>query len=243
MERVKQFKILRCTLAFLLAFCMWPSAKIAHADESASSVSNESTSAKVSAVSNDVIETNQATINEVTAQKTTFPVHTIKKNVDDDKAFVLLILGDGFTKDEQTKFLEAAQARAKVLLSIDPYRQWGNNINIYAMCVESNESGTTYFGTKKDTYFGIDGSYYKFRTDTPTGSTQTYPERAVALRTEVENNVLSSSSNFRPKVSTTHIIYNSNSADEVESSGISSEIDDSLNISISPMASQPQSKA
>ncbi len=240
--RLETSKVLRLLLAIMLVLSFLPHSSVAWAETGNTEVAEETATTHVATTSN-VVETTQAQINELTAQRTTFPVHTIKKNVDDDKAFVLLILGDGFTKDEQTKFVEAAETRSKVLLSIDPYRRWSDSINIYAMSVESNESGTTYFGTKKDTYLGIDGSYYKFRDETPSGSTESYSDRAVALKREVEKYILTSSSSLVPQVSTTHIIYNTNSANEVETSGISANIDENLNISISPWAAQYQSKS
>ncbi len=152
----------------------------------------------------------------LTDQGTTFNVHTIKKNVDDDKAYVLLFMGDGFTASEQTKFLEASKTRAEALLKVEPYRSYANNINIYAMCVESTESGVSHESYPMDTYLGLctwGERTVQFRNNSTDGTsdhgTSIYMNRANKLKEQVETKILTSSDpSFHPSVSTTHIISN-----------------------------------
>ncbi len=76
------------------------------------------------------------------------------------------------------------------------------------MCVESNESGVTVDNVDvKDTYLGVYHSQNsraaKIRTDVD------FKGRIKSLGAEVTNNILTTSSNFTPTVSSTHIISNS----------------------------------
>jgi hypothetical protein len=206
-------RLLSCFLAIALVVGFVPISQ-AHAHESES----------------EGVATPSAVVN---TSGTTFPVYTLKKNVDDDQAMVLLIMGDGFTADEQETFLEAAKTRMDVLLKMEPYRSYANNINVYAMCVDSTASGVYSSWSPKDTYFGIDASTCTFRNDS-------FKQKAITLRTEVENSVLTSSSgSFKPTVSTTHIISNTNSANEVESYGFAYS-DAEAGISVSAMSTQQQ---
>nr|WP_301538551.1 cell wall-binding repeat-containing protein [Bifidobacterium sp. DSM 109963] len=141
-------------------------------------------------------------------EATTFPVHTIKKNVDDDNAFVMLFMGDGYTKDEQAQFLQHVKERTQALLRLEPYRQYSNYINVYAMCVESKESGVSVTdGLAKDTYLGV-----SHRANSRAATIRTdldFQQRIFDLRDEVSAKVLTSSSSFVPEVSSVHIISNS----------------------------------
>jgi hypothetical protein len=152
---------------------------------------------------------------ELTEQGTTFPVHTIKKNVDDDQAVVIVIMGDGFTSSQQDKFLEVAKTRMEQLLRTEPYRSYANNINVYAMCVESAVEGVSYSGSYIDTYLGlvVGGSvstYTQFRGDKLTSNQDSlYEARARELKSQIEENILTTSdANFIPEVSTVAIISN-----------------------------------
>ena len=58
-----------------------------------------------------------------TTQKTTFPVHVIHKTGDDKENFVILIMGDGYTADEQDKFLRDAAEKARGMLTWPPYKE------------------------------------------------------------------------------------------------------------------------
>ncbi|MGL5354239.1 MAG: M64 family metallopeptidase, partial [Clostridium sp.] len=94
-----------------------------------------------------------------------FPVHTIQKTGPDSEKMVLLFMGDGYTASEQDKFISDITERVNKLLSIEPYKEYANEFNIYAMKVESNESGIGRFASSgqpainKDTYFKIKFNY------------------------------------------------------------------------------------
>lgn len=74
-----------------------------------------------------------------TTQKTTFPVHVIHKAGDDKENFVIVIMGDGYTADEQDKFLQDAAEKARGMLTWSPYKEYSDRINIYAVQAVSNE--------------------------------------------------------------------------------------------------------
>lgn len=54
---------------------------------------------------------------ETGAQKTTFPVQVIQKTGDDNENFVILIMGDGYTADQQDQFLADAARKAQGMLT------------------------------------------------------------------------------------------------------------------------------
>lgn len=84
-------------------------------------------------------------------------------DLQDEDAFVLLILGDGFTADQQQTFFDEAQKTADYVMATSPWDEFTDTIKIYALGVVSNESGAK--GDKainqeqadadtRDTYFG-----------------------------------------------------------------------------------------
>lgn len=84
------------------------------------------------------------------------------KTLADEDAFVLLIMGDGFTTDEQDKFYDSAKNTAEYIMQCSPYDEFTDAIKIYALGVTSNESGvrgenaasqTEARADKRDTYF------------------------------------------------------------------------------------------
>ena len=88
--------------------------------------------------------------------KTIFPVHVIHKTGDDKENFVIVIMGDGYTADEQDKFLQDAKKKAQGMLRWSPYKEYSDHINIYAVQAVSNESGISVYGGKNaDTYFHV----------------------------------------------------------------------------------------
>lgn len=85
----------------------------------------------------------------------------------DEDAFVLLIMGDGFTANEQEKFFTESINTANYVMGTSPYDEFQDTVKIYALSVVSNESGAkgdkalTYeeaLSDTRDTYFG--SSYY-----------------------------------------------------------------------------------
>ena len=135
-----------------------------------------------------------------TTQKTTFPVHVIHKTGDDKENFVILIMGDGYTADEQDKFLQDAAEKARGMLTWSPYKEYSDRINIYAVQAVSNESGISEYGGKSvDTYFHV-AAYGK-----ALGFTSGGTDKAKALRAELEESYLDAGAN----VGTIHVLCNS----------------------------------
>lgn len=59
----------------------------------------------------------------------------------DEDAFVLLVLGDGFTENEQDKFYKEAKKTANYIMQTSPYDEFEDIIKIYALGTISKESG------------------------------------------------------------------------------------------------------
>ena len=85
------------------------------------------------------------------------------KDLPDEDAFVLLIFGDGFTKDEQDKFFEEAEKTADYVMATSPWNEFKDTVKMYALGVVSNESGAKADKAinqeqadkdTRDTYFG-----------------------------------------------------------------------------------------
>jgi hypothetical protein len=60
---------------------------------------------------------------------------------DPAKRFNMVVLGDGYTAAEQAKFMEHVNKHLNVLWTIEPYKTYRNYINVYAVEIESAESG------------------------------------------------------------------------------------------------------
>jgi len=83
-------------------------------------------------------------------------------NLADEDAFVLFIMGDGFDSSERDKLYEKAEEFALYLMGTSPFSEFTDAVKIYAMSVDSNESGVSRDceiyaeadNYMKDTYFG-----------------------------------------------------------------------------------------
>ena len=149
----------------------------------------------------DLVQSQGTTLSKnETTQKTTFPVHVIHKAGDDKENFVIVIMGDGYTADEQDKFLQDAAEKARGMLTWSPYKEYSDRINIYAVQAVSNESGISEYGGKSvDTYFHV-AAYGK-----ALGFTSGGTDKAKALRAELEESYLDAGAN----VGTIHVLCNS----------------------------------
>ena len=135
-----------------------------------------------------------------TTQKTTFPVHVIHKAGYDKENFVIVIMGDGYTLEEQDKFLQDAAEKARGMLTWSPYKEYSDRINIYAVQAVSNESGISEYGGKSvDTYFHV-AAHGKALVFTSGGT-----DKAKTLREELEESYLDAGAN----VGTIHVLCNS----------------------------------
>ena len=98
------------------------------------------------------------------------PVYTLQKMGTDRENLVLLLLGDGYTQDQQQRFLQEAQEQLGRLMALEPYSRLAHRINVYAVPAVSNEAGLSSENNKLDTYFGLTTLYgmksIGFRSDT-----------------------------------------------------------------------------
>ena len=83
------------------------------------------------------------------------PVYTLQKMGNDRENLVLLLLGDGYTQDQQQRFLQEAQEQLGRLMALEPYSRLAHRINVYAVPAVSNEAGLSSENTKLDTYFSL----------------------------------------------------------------------------------------
>lgn len=133
-------------------------------------------------------------------QTTTFPVHVIHKTGDDRENFVIVIMGEGYTAEQQKKFLQDATQKVQGMLKWSPYKEYSDRINIYAIPTVSKEAGVgvLYGNANPDTYFQV-GVFGKSCYFTNGGDA-----KAKALREELEKKYLDAGAT----VGTIHIICN-----------------------------------
>ncbi len=131
-------------------------------------------------------------------QTTTFPVHAIHKTGDDRENFVIVIMGEGYTAEQQEQFLQDATEKVQGMLEWSPYKEYSDRINIYAIQTVSNEAGVMNEKTNLDTCFHV-RAYGKSCFFSNGGE-----EKAKELRAELENQYLDTGAT----VGTIHIICN-----------------------------------
>ena len=116
-------------------------------------------------------------------QTTAASVYAIHKTGDDKENFVIVIMGEGYTQEQQEQFLKDATAKAQGLLKWSPYKEYSDRINIYAVQTVSNETGVgvMYGESNPDTYFHVQafGKSCYFAKDGE--------DKARALRAELES--------------------------------------------------------
>ena len=95
-------------------------------------------------------------------KQTDFPVVVLQKTGNDANRNVWLFIGDGYTKEQQDKFLQDVRERVDKILLIEPYKSYKDALNIYAIEAVSKESGVSRAADKgknnarlKDTYLGV----------------------------------------------------------------------------------------
>ena len=91
------------------------------------------------------------------------PVYTLQKMGNDRENLVLLLLGDGYTQDQQQQFLQEARVQLGRLMGLEPYSRLAHRINVYAVPAVSNEAGLSSENNKLDTYFGLT-TWYETKT-------------------------------------------------------------------------------
>ena len=87
------------------------------------------------------------------------PVYTLQKMGNDRENLVLLLLGDGYTQNQQQQFLQEAREQLGRLMALEPYSRLAHRINVYAVPAVSNQAGLSSENNKLDTYFGLTTLY------------------------------------------------------------------------------------
>ncbi|MCK5906230.1 MAG: peptidase, partial [Flavobacteriales bacterium] len=71
-----------------------------------------------------------------------YPVSQINGNKPSDKALDIVIIPEGYTKDELEKFYVDAKRMTEFLLEVSPFKEYSENINVRVVLAPSEESGT-----------------------------------------------------------------------------------------------------
>lgn len=82
-----------------------------------------------------------------------FDVEQIKSSGDPNKCLNLVIMGDGYTANQQDAFMTTATTISNYLFSISPWSEYKNYFNVYAIKVISTESGVKHANTASDCSF------------------------------------------------------------------------------------------
>lgn len=64
-------------------------------------------------------------------------VHVVQKTGSDNDNIVVVICGDGYTKDDQEKFVADARRMWAGALAYEPYRTFAHRFNVYAVSTAS----------------------------------------------------------------------------------------------------------
>jgi hypothetical protein len=126
----------------------------------------------------------------VFAQK--FDVDTLLYNGNLDNHINFVILGDGYTENEFSKFAEDATNYTSAFFNEVPYSNYKNYFNVFIIKVPSNESGAGHPGTATDV---IEPVIPVIEVDNYFGSTFDYAgihRLLVATKTAVVSNILAS---------------------------------------------------
>ena len=70
-----------------------------------------------------------------------FPIEILKQSGSPEKVINLVILGDGYTLEQQDKFLEDASRNISEMFKLEPWKSKEMMFNVYAVKIVSNVSG------------------------------------------------------------------------------------------------------
>ena len=77
------------------------------------------------------------------------PVYTIQKTRSDSENMVIVICGEGYTENQQQKFINDVKKVWSGAMQYEPYRSYADRFNVYALCTASESSfengGSTFF--------------------------------------------------------------------------------------------------
>ena len=81
----------------------------------------------------------------------TIPIYTIQKIRSDTENMVIVICGEGYTKNQQQKFISDVKKVWSGAMQYEPYRSYADRFNVYALCTASESS----FGNGGSTFFDV----------------------------------------------------------------------------------------
>ena len=94
----------------------------------------------------------------------TIPVQVIQKPRSDEENMVIVICGEGYTKNQQQKFVNDVKRMWAGVLQYEPYRSMADRFNVYALCTASESSygrgGSTFFDVYSES-ISVNGSTQK----------------------------------------------------------------------------------
>ena len=77
------------------------------------------------------------------------PVFTVQKTRSDTENMVIVVCGEGYTKNQQQKFIDDVKKVWEGAMQYEPYRSYADRFNVYALCTASESSfengGSTFF--------------------------------------------------------------------------------------------------
>lgn len=77
------------------------------------------------------------------------PVFTVQKTRSDTENMVIVVCGEGYTKNQQQKFIGDVKKVWSGAMQYEPYRSYADRFNVYALCTASESSfengGSTFF--------------------------------------------------------------------------------------------------
>ena len=86
----------------------------------------------------------------------TIPVYTIQKTRSDTENMVVVVCGEGYTKNQQGKFINDVKRLWQDAMKYEPYRSYADRFNVYALCTASESTfdngGSTFFDVIVDKY-------------------------------------------------------------------------------------------
>lgn len=92
-------------------------------------------------------------------------VYQIQKNGDSPEKVDLVFIAEGYTADEQEKFVADAKRFTEALFATPPYTTRRNDFNVWAVCLVSEESGTDVSGKGIFKNTALNSGYYTFGVD------------------------------------------------------------------------------
>lgn len=87
-------------------------------------------------------------------------VATIQKTGPDANRFVLVLLGDGYTRSQQGTYAKHAKQLMNTLFKVAPYKQYKKLFNIYRVNVVSSQSGVSGASSRNSTKSTALGSHF-----------------------------------------------------------------------------------